>query len=159
MSESGGQSVVFPSEQGILLGRYDHALDPKKRLTVPAGWRELMNNPRYLYVLPDTETKSLNLVTAAEVQRFMARVKEHRFFDRELGEALRQFGENSEQVLVDVQGRIRICDRLLTFAGLTGKVVMIGALTRIQLWSPELQPGATEIDQGAFSSSCAKMMF
>ena len=44
MSKVGKQSVAESTGggKGFLLGRYDHALDPKKRFTIPAGWRQIL---------------------------------------------------------------------------------------------------------------------
>jgi DNA-binding transcriptional regulator/RsmH inhibitor MraZ len=47
----------------------------------------------------------------------------------------------------DAQGRIRIKDKLLDFAGLQDQVVMIGALDKFQLWSPEQRPDMGLINQ------------
>ena len=42
MSKKVEQSVAEAAgvDSGVLFGRYDYALDPKKRLTIPSGWRE-----------------------------------------------------------------------------------------------------------------------
>ena len=56
MSKVGKQSVAESTGggKGFLLGRYDHALDPKKRFTIPAGWRQILGDPQYVFVMPDT---------------------------------------------------------------------------------------------------------
>ena len=50
MSKVGRQSVAESTGggKGFLLGRYDHALDPKKRFTIPAGWRQILGDPQYV---------------------------------------------------------------------------------------------------------------
>jgi MraZ protein len=85
--------------------------------------------------------------------------RQRSLFDRRACEALRVFGENAEQAVLDVQGRIRIRDRLLAFAGLSGKVVMIGAMNRVQLWSPALRPEAETVDQAALAAACEALEF
>lgn len=153
-----GQSVATAGP-GLLVGRFDHALDPKRRLTVPAGWRDLMGSPAYVYVFPDPNEKCLNLIPPAEMEGRLEKLRQRALFDKNASSALRVFGENAEQAVVDVQGRIRIKDRLLAFAKLTDTVVMIGAMNRVQLWSPELRPEAETVDQAALAAACEALAF
>ncbi len=159
MSMAGGQSAVTAVGPGLLVGRYDHAMDPKKRLTVPAGWRDLMGAPAYVYVFPDPHAKCLNLIPPAEMEGRLEKLRARALFDKTLGPALRRIGENAEQVMLDVQGRIRIGDRLLAFAQLGGTVAMIGSMNRIQLWSPAVMPEAEAIDQAALAEACEALEF
>ena len=155
----GGQSVVTAAGPGLLVGRFVHALDPKKRLTVPAGWRELMGAPPYVYVFIDPSEKCLNLIPPAEMEGRMAKFRQRALFDKNASRALRVIGENSEQDVVDVQGRIRISDRFLAFAQLNDAVVMIGAVNRIQLWSPALQPEVEKVDQAELAAAFESLDF
>ena len=159
MAFANGQSAVTTVGPGLLVGRFDHALDPKKRLTVPAGWRDLMGAPPYVYVFPDPNEKCLNLIPPAEMEGRLEKLRQRALFDKGASVALRVFGENAEQAVVDVQGRIRIRDRLLAFAQLRDTVVMIGAMNRIQLWSPSLRPEAETVDQAALAAACEALDF
>jgi len=159
MAFANGQSAVAAAGPGLLVGRFDHALDPKRRLTVPAGWRDLMGSPAYVYVFPDPNEKCLNLIPPAEMEGRLEKLRQRALFDKSASSALRVFGENAEQAVVDVQGRIRIKDRLLAFAKLTDTVVMIGAMNRVQLWSPELRPEAETVDQAALAAACEALAF
>jgi division/cell wall cluster transcriptional repressor MraZ len=147
MFSLGEQSSETTAGSGLLVGRFDHALDPKKRFTIPAGWRELMGSPAYVYVFPDPKEKCLNLLPPAEMEGRLRKLRQRALFDKGTSLALRVFGEYSEQVSLDVQGRIRIKDKLLKFAMLDETVAMIGALDRVQLWSPALVPEEKDVDQ------------
>ena len=50
MSEVGKQSVASSTEgeSGLLVGRHDYALDPKKRLTIPSEWRDFLGTVVYI---------------------------------------------------------------------------------------------------------------
>jgi len=130
----------------MFVGEFRHALDPKKRLTIPSAWRALVAGPKSLYVLPDFHARCLNILPAEAMTRKLEKIRRHSMSDRKAMEFARRLGAVSELVPWDVQGRIRIKDKLLAFAGLKDQVVMIGALDRIELWSPEQQP-VMEIDQ------------
>ena len=159
MALMGGQSVVTAVGPGLLVGRFDHAMDPKKRLTVPAGWRDLMGAPPYVYIMPDPSERCLNLIPPAEMEGRLEKLRQRALFDKKASVSLRVIGENSEQVMLDVQGRIRVSDRLLAFAQLGDTVAMIGSMNRIQLWSPALMPVAEEIDQSKLAEACEALEF
>jgi len=42
---------------------------------------------------------------------------------------------------------------------LTDTVVMIGAMNRVQLWSPALRPEAETVDQAALAAACEALDF
>jgi len=147
------------SARGLFVGRFDHALDPKRRITIPATWREIMGQAGTVYVIPDPYVKCLNLLPVAEMDVRLEKLRQKSLFDPGAGEALRVIGENSEQLQWDVQGRIRIRDRLLAFASLEDQVVMIGAVNRVQLWSPRLRPEDAEVDQGRLALAVQQVAF
>ena len=159
MVSLGGQSAGTAAGSGLLVGRFDYALDPKTRFTIPAGWRELMGAPAYVYVMPDPRETCLNLLPPAEMEGRLEKLRQRALFDKGASQALRVLGENSEQVALDVQGRIRIKDRLLKFAGLEETVVMVGALNRVQLWSPALRPEEETVDQAKLAEACDALNF
>ncbi len=159
MASTSGQSAGGTVGSGLLVGQFAHALDPKKRLTVPAGWRDLMGDPSYVYVFIDPTEKCLNLVPPAEMEGRMEKFRQRALFDKNASRALRAIGQNSEQDPVDVQGRIRISDRFLEFAKLSDTVVMIGAVNRIQLWSPSLQPAVEKVDQAELAAAFEALDF
>lgn len=102
MVSSGVQNVGSTVGQGFLVGRFDHALDPKKRFTIPAGWRDLMGSPAYVYIIPDPTEKCLNLLPPAEMEGRLDKLRQRALFDRGASAALRVLGENSEQVMLDL---------------------------------------------------------
>ena len=63
-----GISEVKSAWSGALVGRFDHALDPKKRFTIPSEWRTLMGDPQYVYVMLDPVERCLDLVPVAEME-------------------------------------------------------------------------------------------
>lgn len=161
MSKAGKQSVVESTTSGIsvLLGRYDYALDPKKRFTIPSGWRRVMGNPDDIFVMPDPESKCLNLVPP-DVMRFrLEELQKKALLDPSLNLQLQIIGENSEQLAIDCQGRIRVCDKLLRFANLTTTVAMVGSVRLIKLWNPAALGAGDEVDQAAFKAAAKGLGF
>ena len=141
------------ARSGVLVGRFDHALDPKKRFTIPSEWRALMGNPQYVYVMPDRKERCLNLIPAAEMEVRLEKLREKALFDPALNRALQIIGASSEQLTLDIQGRIRVCDKLLQFANLTTTVAMVGSVRMIKLWDPAVLPPEEKIEQQALDAA------
>lgn len=155
MSKVGKQSVAESTTamSGVLVGRVDHALDPKKRFTIPSEWRAVMGDPDYVYVMPDAQKPCLNLVPKAEMEARLEKLREKALFDPALNAALQTIGANSEQLMLDVQGRIRVCDKLLRFANLTTTVAMVGSVRMIKLWDPVALGAAETVDQAGLAAA------
>ncbi len=161
MSKVGKQIVAESTgtTSGVLVGRVDHALDPKKRFTIPSEWRAVMGNPDYVYVMPDAENRCLNLVPKAEMEARLEKLREKALFDPALNRALQTIGENSEQLPLDIQGRIRVCDKLLRFANLTTTVAMVGSVRMIKLWDPAALGAAETVDQASLAAALNSVGF
>jgi DNA-binding transcriptional regulator/RsmH inhibitor MraZ len=141
MSIKGRQSVEETREvaTGLLVNTYERPLDPKKRLTVPSVWRHALGSD-YVYVMKEEGKPCLQLIPKGVFESRMAGIQEEALSDDELNDVLESVGEDSELLEFDIQGRIRICDRLLEYANLKGPVVMRGAVRMARLWAPENAP-------------------
>ena len=141
MSIKGRQSVEETREAstGLLVNTYERPLDPKKRLTIPSVWRHALGSD-YVYVTKEEGKPCLQLIPKGVFESRMAGVQEEALSDDELNDVLERVGEDSELLEFDVQGRIRISDRLLAYANLTGPVVLKGAIRLARLWAPENVP-------------------
>ena len=139
MSKKGVQSTAVAVSGGsnALMGEFEHALDPKKRLTIPSEWRRAMGDPDFVYVMRDRNGRCLDLLPKAEMETLLAKLRQKALFDPALTKAAMLIGANSEQLMIDVQGRIRISDKLLQFANLTTTVVMAGSVRMAKLWDPD----------------------
>ena len=164
MSKSGNQSVAESTvaenaESKVLVGRITHNLDPKKRLTIPSGWRGDLGDTGFVYVMADPFDRCLDLVPQAEMEARLEKLRLKALFDPALAKHLQVIGANSEKLEFDVQGRIRICDRLLRFANLTTTVAMVGAVRMIKLWNPQALAPADKVDQASLAEALAQAGF
>ena len=157
MSEKGNQSVAGSTQacSGVLVGRIDHALDPKKRLTIPSGWRLVLGNPEYVYAMPDPRERCVNILPKAEMDVMLEQLRQKALFDPAQMKVLQVIGANSDLLMLDVQGRIRISDKLLRFANLTTTVAMVGSVRMIKLWDPAALVPEGEVDQSSLAAALA----
>ena len=132
---SSAQGAVVP---GYFTGQFYHSLDPKKRLTIPSDWRDHVGSPPTLYVLPGLNEKCLYVFPGRLMAERLEAIREKSITDTRARLFSRMLGMNSSMVSWDGQGRIRIPDGLLDSAGLVDQVMMIGALRRFEVWSPDV---------------------
>ena len=123
--------------QGVFVGTFTHSLDPKKRLTIPSQWRAQVGSPKSLYVLPDVYDGCLCVFPSTEMMRRLQSFRTHSMADRKARRFGRVLASQSDLVSWDAQGRIRIKDELLGFAGLTEQVMLVGAFDSFELWHPD----------------------
>ncbi len=143
----------------VFSGSASHALDPKRRVTIPSGWRDAMGQPSYVFVMADPHTKCLRLMPASLMQQLLEKLKTRRLSDPTVARTLRVIGENSEQLPIDVQGRIRISDRLLEFANIKGRVAFVGAVAYGEIWAAEARAVVETVDQAALGEALAAIDF
>ncbi|MFC1499361.1 division/cell wall cluster transcriptional repressor MraZ [Verrucomicrobiota bacterium] len=134
---------------GVFVGEFVHSLDIKKRFTIPSVWRAQAGTPKSLYILPDFYHKCLNVFPAGEMGRKLEKLRRQSMTDQKAMDFASVLGAASDLVPWDTQGRIRIKDKLLNFANIKDRVVLVGALDKFQLWTPEARPETGEIDQKA----------
>jgi division/cell wall cluster transcriptional repressor MraZ len=146
MSKSEGESVAVSTKAGlgVFLGRHDYALAPKKRFTIPSEWRASLGS--VVYVMPDRREKCLNLYSQEEMDVFLEQLRQKALLDPALNKVFAKLGAVSQQLSLDIQGRIRICDKLLQFANLTTTVAIVGSVRMLKVYNPEVLGPEDEID-------------
>ena len=160
MSKVGNESVALSTVgKGVLVGRFDYNLDPKKRFTIPSEWRAAMGNPAYVYVMPDPDSRCLDLIPAAEMEVKLEELRKQALFDPTYAAAFDVLAGNSQQATLDVQGRIRVCDKLLQFANLTTTVAMVGSFRKAKLWDPQALKPADKVDQAEIAKAVKLLRF
>ena len=141
MSREGRQSVEETEKviASALVNTFERPLDPKKRLTIPSVWRRALGSD-YVYVMKEEGQPCLLLIPKGMFESRLAGIQNEALTDDGFNDVLESVGEDSELLEFDIQGRIRICDRLLEYANLKGPVVMKGAVRMARLWAPENVP-------------------
>jgi MraZ protein len=121
----------------LFVGSFTHSLDAKRRMIFPSSWRNLSGDSNQLYAFPHPEQKCLYLYTAAEMMRRLEKLRSGGALDQVDEQAVRSITAGAEMLVWDAQGRIRIGDNLLAHVEAQSQLVLVGAMTRIELWSAE----------------------
>ncbi len=121
-----------------LIGQFECNLDSKGRLMIPARFRRVIPpSAAEVLVLSKGKEACLNLYTLEEWNEVI--LKELRGLPpgKQKRNLIRYYSDKSLQLNVDKSGRVAIPAHFLSLIGNPKKVVVIGALTYMEIWAPE----------------------
>jgi MraZ protein len=119
----------------MFLGTYEHALDTKGRVILPAKFREQLEQGAFLAKSLDG---CLALYTAEEFEKVALDMQEKARRGAVERNVVRSFAAGAAEATPDKQGRITIPPKLREFAHLDREVVVTGVLTRIEIWDASI---------------------
>ena len=131
------------------LGSYTYQLDDKGRVSLPAAFRNVAPDQRF--VLIQVTPPALSLYPETEWVKVEERLSEMMRRQPESRPFMLNLLANAVEVSPDGQGRILIPVALREIAKLNGQVQMIGAIDRIEIWNPAEFQQATARASGDFA--------
>ena len=123
--------------KALFVGSFTHSLDAKRRIIFPSNWRNMLADQNRLFAFPHPDAKCLYLYTEEEMLRRLNLLRTGGALDPQEQKAIRSFTAGADMLVWDAQGRIRVGDNLLAHVEVKEQVVLVGTLTRIELWSAE----------------------
>ena len=106
-------------------GRYQHTIDPKGRLSVPAKFRDVLaQHDGSLIVVPNEN--ALEVHPVGEWERLEARINQQSAFDPEVRKLGRLYISRAKEVELDGAGRILLPPDSRQQAGLAKDVTLVG---------------------------------
>ena len=122
----------------LLLGKFDHSIDPKGRLAIPAEIRGVLK--------PDLHGEALIAAPGANDTLWLWPERTFEQFASALGGSLlgdedmlafeRHLFSQASRCVIDAAGRIRIPDRLLKDFAIESAVVLAGVRDHLELMTP-----------------------
>jgi len=122
----------------IYTGTYDLAVDPKNRLSIPAGIRSAMDPAKDgtgFYIVPGGRQGTLDLYADQYFERYAERYHESLGANDEKEDFEQIFYSMATLVDIDKQGRVVVPQRVLDYAGLSKKVTMAGQRDHLVIWN------------------------
>ena len=118
----------------MLLGEYEHAVDEKNRLTLPAKWRQAFAEGVFVARGIDP---CLLVFAREEWDHFVAeRLANLNAFSKEARQMSRFFFAGTHETELDKQGRFVLPPQLIEHAGLAREVVVAGVRDHLEIWDP-----------------------
>jgi len=115
----------------MLLGVYEHTMDEKGRLSLPAKLREELGESVILWL---SFEKQINLYPVAAFARIAQNLDGLNYADDQVREVELMIYDNAA-CEIDKQGRILIPPVMRTEAGLDGAVIIQGRNDHLEIWS------------------------
>ncbi|WP_093046650.1 division/cell wall cluster transcriptional repressor MraZ [Thalassobacillus cyri] len=139
----------------MFMGEFQHNIDTKGRIIVPAKFREGLGDTfvltrgldQCLFAYPMTEWRILE----EKLKKLPLTKKDARAFTR-------FFFSGAVECEVDKQGRVNIAQPLRNFANLEKECVVIGVSNRIEFWAKDKWETYFEESEESFAEIAENMM-
>ena len=118
----------------MLIGEYEHSLDAKGRLIMPAKLRQDMGDK---FIVTKGLDGCLFAFSQEEWLNFETKLKALPLSDRNARNFVRFFLSGATECEMDKQGRFLIPNNLRNSAGLEKEVIIIGVGTRLEIWNKD----------------------
>lgn len=134
----------------MFLGEFQHSLDAKGRVILPARFRDELDEGS---VMAKGLDGCLAVYPAEEFQKVAEKVRDMAQRGATERQAARSFFAGALEVAPDKQGRVAVPANLREFAGLTRDVVVVGNLFHVEIWDAERWRDADRVGAAAISAA------
>jgi len=116
-------------------GLYEHGLDSKDRLTIPAKLRAQLAEG---VVISASLDRCVEIHPASEFAAYATKVQQGlNPLGKDARLIRRRISYRAQEEQIDSAGRVKIPKLLLEYGALEGPCVIVGADTNLEVWSPE----------------------
>ncbi len=120
----------------MFLGEYHRTIDNKGRIFIPAKFREDLI--KGIVISKGFDEKCLFLFSKESWNRLEEKIMANKIAERSIQGFSRWFFSSATEETMDQQGRTRIPQNLIEYAGLKKDIVMVGVSDRAEIWSGEI---------------------
>lgn len=118
----------------MFIGEYQHTLDPKNRVIMPAKFREKLGDS---FVMTKGMDNCLFIYANEEWRNVEEKLKSLPMTNKDARAFVRFFFAGASECDLDKQGRMVMPTHLKEYAKIDKDLVIIGVSTRIEIWSRE----------------------
>ena len=139
--ESGSISHEVDPPRGSLVfkGQFEHSLDAKGRVALPAAFRRDLaeQGDELLVITPHIQAPCLVAYPRTEWMAFEEKVAALSQFDRSATQLRRLVVGRAQDCPVDKVGRVHLSPALRSVASIEKDLVWVGQLRWLEIWAPE----------------------
>ena len=117
------------------IGKYLYSVDEKGRVNLPSKFRKMTKGK--MYVLSRGLENCLFVFPKSRWSQYVKSFMPMTFAKKADRDFFRLLGFNTESVLLDDQGRVKIREDFMEYAGLKKEVLLIGVMDHIEIWDPD----------------------
>jgi len=118
----------------MLLGQYQHNLDEKNRLAIPAKLRRELNGS---LIITRGLDKCLFVLTVNEWSKLIDKISNLPLGKKPARALARVMLAGASEIILDKTGRAMIPEFLKNYAGIAKSAVIVGVNNRLEIWSQE----------------------
>lgn len=130
-------------------------MDQKGRVSLPSAFRREVDGDRF--VLLQWEPRYLTLLPEEKWKQVQENLLEFRRSEPQAWNSVRMIIANAVEVSTDKQGRILVPAGLQEAAELSGTVLLLGNLDRIELWDPAVYREVVQEQAGEMQQFAHKL--
>lgn len=119
----------------MLMGQYEHTIDKKGRVIIPAKFRDELGDK---FVLTRGLDNCLFVYSLAEWSNIETKLKTLPLNRKDARAFTRFFLAGATECEIDKQGRVLIPNILREHAKIDKEVIIIGVSSRVEIWSKEV---------------------
>lgn len=142
------------------LGEYESTIDAKGRFLLPAAFRKQMPKDEGAeFVINRGFEKCLTLYPVQSWKPIFTNISKLNDFDPDVRTFRRYFLNGASPVEIDTAGRINLPKNLMGYASLEKDIVLVSALTKIEIWDKKLyEQFFDSVTDEAFSAIANEVM-
>ena len=138
----------------MFMGQYNHSIDAKGRVIIPAKFRDKLGQS---FVVTKGLDGCLYGYAEPEWKAFEEKLATLPITNKNTRQFTRFFLAGAAECEIDKQGRILLPQVLREFAGLEKEVVLIGSASKIEIWDEERFEASNSEFEGNMDEIAANM--
>lgn len=119
----------------MLSGEFNHSVDAKNRMFIPAKFREDLGSTFVLF--KSVRDEYIKVMSIPEWESYIAPIKE-KLSGKEKERIIRMLTSTASEVTPDAQGRVLIPQTLLDYAKIGKNAVVVGCDNYAEIWAEEV---------------------
>ena len=135
LGHSRSNPQMAQSSEAAYTGLFRHTLDDKGRLTIPSAWRYAHEESDTFLATPHPDGY-IAVLPPAEVAKLRAKVALMALSDGAGQDFVARFFSQTQSFSFDKAGRVGLEEALLEHAGIEKDAVLVGSLTKFNLYTP-----------------------
>jgi transcriptional regulator MraZ len=157
VGKSGENSQM--KERKLFRGKFTYSIDAKSRIAIPAKLRKQINaeaNDRIILIqgtAPCIDLYPLDYWLTIEEKLLKLNT-----FKPDEARFLRMILQNADEAKLDSQSRILLPQDLIRYAKIENEVLILGALKKIEVWSPTVYENYLKASPETYEQIAAKVM-
>jgi MraZ protein len=143
----------------VFKGQYIYSVDSKGRISIPAKLRKHVSpESNDTFIMTQGTEKCIDIYPLDQWNVLESKLHQLNLFNPDHARFSRILLQNAFDDTLDSQSRILIPQNLLTYAGITKDVLILGVSTKMELWNPSVYENYLNSSEESFEQIAARVI-